>query len=97
MPDKAGQTCLHVAAASGHYDMVQVLLGQGSDYNTVDKVSLEVVNAHWGRRIGTFLPQLLSEEQAKFKRPVAKEPSTYDFRVHIGWGVHQKHGVIEVG
>ena len=44
VPDKAGQTCLHVAAASGHYDMVQVLLGQGSDYNTVDKVSLELVN-----------------------------------------------------
>ena len=41
MPDKAGQTCLHVAAASGHYDMVQVLLGQGSDYNTIDKVSID--------------------------------------------------------
>ena len=40
VPDKAGQTCLHVAAASGHYDMVQVLLGQGSDYNTIDKVNI---------------------------------------------------------
>lgn len=35
--DASGQTCLHVAASSGHYDMVQVLLGQGSDFNSVDK------------------------------------------------------------
>ena len=34
--DRTGQTCLHVAASSGHYEMVQVLLGQGSDYNSVD-------------------------------------------------------------
>jgi ankyrin repeat protein len=33
--DKSGQTCLHVAASSGHYEMVQVLLGQGSDYNSI--------------------------------------------------------------
>ena len=26
-----------MAASSGHYEMVQVLLGQGSDYNSVDK------------------------------------------------------------
>ena len=37
--DKQGQSCLHVAASSGHYEMVQVLLGQGSDYNSVDKAS----------------------------------------------------------
>ena len=36
--DKKGQTCLHVAAASGHFEMVQVLLGQGSDYTSADKV-----------------------------------------------------------
>ncbi|XP_059080155.1 serine/threonine-protein phosphatase 6 regulatory ankyrin repeat subunit B-like [Tigriopus californicus] len=35
--DKYGQSCLHVAASSGHYEMVQVLLGQGSDYTSVDK------------------------------------------------------------
>ena len=39
VPDKSGQTCLHVAASSGHYEMVQVLLGQGSDYSSVDKVN----------------------------------------------------------
>ena len=54
MPDKSGQTCLHVAAASGHYDMVQVLLGQGSDYNTIDKVNID--GDGWDGKIGIFLP-----------------------------------------
>ncbi len=36
--DSKGQTCLHVAAANGHYEMVQALLGQGSDQTTIDKV-----------------------------------------------------------
>lgn len=36
--DAKGQTCLHVAAANGHYEMVQALLGQGSDQTMVDKV-----------------------------------------------------------
>ena len=35
--DNAGRTCLHVAAASGHYDMVQVLIGQGADLTTPDR------------------------------------------------------------
>ena len=35
--DNAGRTCLHVAAASGHYDMVQVLIGLGADLTTPDK------------------------------------------------------------
>ena len=38
MTDNAGRTCLHVAASSGHYDMVQVLIGQGADLNVADKV-----------------------------------------------------------
>jgi ankyrin repeat protein len=38
--DNAGRTCLHVAAASGHYDMVQVLIGQGADLNVADKVKI---------------------------------------------------------
>ena len=37
MTDNAGRTCLHVAASSGHYDMVQVLIGQGADLTTPDK------------------------------------------------------------
>ena len=40
MKDKRGRTGLHLAAASGHYDMVALLLGQGSDINTFDKVTL---------------------------------------------------------
>jgi len=40
LTDQKGQTCLHVAASSGHYEMVQILLGQGSDYTIVDKVKL---------------------------------------------------------
>ena len=36
--DSKGQTCLHVAAANGHYEMVQALLGQGSDQTMIDKV-----------------------------------------------------------
>ena len=40
--DRKGQTCLHVAAASGHFEMVQVLLGQGSDFTSTDKVNYEL-------------------------------------------------------
>jgi ankyrin repeat protein len=40
--DNAGRTCLHVAAASGHYDMVQVLIGQGADLNVADKVKIRL-------------------------------------------------------
>ena len=35
--DQKGQNCLHVASRNGHYEMVQVLLGQGSDHSTADK------------------------------------------------------------
>ena len=38
--DAIGQTSLHVAAKNGHYEMVQNLLGQGSDLNNKDKVSI---------------------------------------------------------
>lgn len=38
VPDNKGQTCLHVAAKNGHYEMVQVLLGQGSEHTMDDKV-----------------------------------------------------------
>ena len=45
--DAKGQTCLHVAAANGHYEMVQALLGQGSDQTMVDKVIIfETVKYH---------------------------------------------------
>ena len=36
MTDKKGRTCLHVAASSGHFEMVQVLLGQGADLECPD-------------------------------------------------------------
>ena len=39
--DSKGQTCLHVASANGHYEMVQALLGQGSDQTMVDKVKTQ--------------------------------------------------------
>lgn len=35
--DSSGRTCLHVAARSGHYEMVQVLIGQGADPAIEDK------------------------------------------------------------
>ena len=38
IPDSKGQTCLHVAAKNGHFDMVEALLGQGSDQTMTDKV-----------------------------------------------------------
>ena len=44
--DRKGQTCLHVAAASGHFEMVQVLLGQGSDFTSTDKVNYELQSSH---------------------------------------------------
>lgn len=36
--DRQGRTCLHLAAASGHRDMVGLLLGQGAEINVQDKV-----------------------------------------------------------
>ena len=35
--DSKGQNCLHHAAKNGHYEMVSVLVGQGSDSNIADK------------------------------------------------------------
>ncbi|XP_045473083.1 serine/threonine-protein phosphatase 6 regulatory ankyrin repeat subunit A [Harmonia axyridis] len=35
--DKHGKTGLHIAATQGHYQMVEVLLGQGADINASDK------------------------------------------------------------
>ena len=57
--DRKGQTCLHVAAASGHFEMVQVLLGQGSDFTSTDKVNYELQshellvdrNSYYGTKI----------------------------------------------
>ena len=39
IPDSNGLTSLHVAAKNGHFEMVQNLLGQGSDLNSKDKVA----------------------------------------------------------
>jgi ankyrin repeat protein len=36
--DNDGKTSLHMAAASGHFDMVQVLIAQGADLTIADKV-----------------------------------------------------------
>lgn len=35
--DKNGKTCVHVAAAAGHREMVALLLGQGAEINSQDK------------------------------------------------------------
>uniref|UniRef100_A0A8C8RFV4 Uncharacterized protein n=1 Tax=Pelusios castaneus TaxID=367368 RepID=A0A8C8RFV4_9SAUR len=35
--DKRGRTCLHLAAANGHVEMVRGLLGQGAEINVTDK------------------------------------------------------------
>ena len=44
--DGNGLTSLHVAAKNGHYEMVQNLLGQGSDLSNKDKVSLIFSTSH---------------------------------------------------
>lgn len=36
--DRGGRTCLHIASTHGHYQMVEVLLGQGAEINETDKV-----------------------------------------------------------
>jgi len=35
--DRYGKTGLHIAATHGHYQMVEVLLGQGAEINATDK------------------------------------------------------------
>ena len=40
--DSNGLTSLHVAAKNGHYEMVENLLGQGSDLNSKDKVNITI-------------------------------------------------------
>lgn len=35
--DRGGRTCLHIASTHGHYQMVEVLLGQGAEINETDK------------------------------------------------------------
>lgn len=37
--DHHGKTGLHIAATHGHYQMVEVLLGQGAEINATDKVT----------------------------------------------------------
>ena len=36
--DKHGRSPLHLSAANGHYDMSQLLIGQGADIDAYDKV-----------------------------------------------------------
>jgi len=38
LTDKQGRTCVHLAAAAGHKEMVSLLLGQGAEINAQDKV-----------------------------------------------------------
>ena len=38
--DNHGKTGLHIAAMHGHYQMVEVLLGQGAEINGTDKVRI---------------------------------------------------------
>lgn len=35
--DRYGKTGLHIAAMHGHYQMVEILLGQGAEINASDK------------------------------------------------------------
>lgn len=35
--DRHGKTGLHIAAMNGHYQMVEILLGQGAEINAADK------------------------------------------------------------
>ncbi len=49
--DRAGRTCLHMAAYSGHYDMVELLLGEGgASANHTDKRDRSA--AHWAAFMG---------------------------------------------
>ena len=36
--DSLGRTCLHLAASNGHWEMVQVLLGQGAELEAADNM-----------------------------------------------------------
>lgn len=48
--DAKGFTCLHYAAANGHLDMAALLIGQGADIDTPDKVGVFIL-----KKIANFL------------------------------------------
>lgn len=44
--DRYGKTGLHIAAMHGHYQMVEILLGQGAEINASDKNGWTPVALH---------------------------------------------------
>ncbi|XP_045473074.1 serine/threonine-protein phosphatase 6 regulatory ankyrin repeat subunit A-like isoform X2 [Harmonia axyridis] len=64
--DKHGKTGLHIAATQGHYQMVEVLLGQGAEINSPDKNSWTPL--HCASKAGCFeVVKLLTESGASPK------------------------------
>ena len=41
--DNKGRTALHLAGMNGHYDMVALLIAQGSNVNAMDQVGREIL------------------------------------------------------
>lgn len=61
--DKNGKTCVHVAAAAGHREMVALLLGQGAEINAQDKKQWTPL--HYAARYGYIdVVELLVESGA---------------------------------
>ncbi|KAL3269656.1 hypothetical protein HHI36_008719 [Cryptolaemus montrouzieri] len=64
--DKHGKTGLHIAATQGHYQMVEVLLGQGAEINAPDKNGWTPL--HCASKAGCFeVVKLLTESGASPK------------------------------
>ena len=81
MKDRQGSTSLHIAATHGHFEMCQVLLGQGADCNITD--DNEWLALHCAAKGGyldvvSFLVQSGSStkhESCEHKIPLWWEPS----------------------
>uniref|UniRef100_UPI000EF47F76 ankyrin-3-like n=1 Tax=Ciona intestinalis TaxID=7719 RepID=UPI000EF47F76 len=83
--DDKGYTCLHYAAACGHLDMASLLLGQGADIHTSDKMGMTPL--HLAAKSGSLkMVKLLKQAGAS-----TSEETKHDRRTPIQFAASGRH------